>query len=83
MQAHTSREKMNCRKLTLFLLLQTIIRGVVSQDFAEKHSVPTFIFNSVPTSMYVVVVKKHSFAIETICFSWEYSTKDTKINYIC
>ena len=31
-------------KLTLFLLLQTLKRGVASKDFAEKHSVPTFMF---------------------------------------
>ena len=34
---------MDCGKLTLFLLLQTLKRGVASQDFAEKHSVPTFL----------------------------------------
>ena len=44
MQAHTSREKMGCRKLTLYFLWLTIIRGVASQDFAEKHSVPFYIF---------------------------------------
>ena len=27
-----------------FLLLQTLKRGVARQDFAEKHSVPTFMF---------------------------------------
>ena len=35
---------MDCGKLTLFLLLQALKRGVASQDFAEKHSVPTFMF---------------------------------------
>ena len=43
-QPHTSRAGMDCGKLTLFLLLQTLKRGVASQDFAEKHSVPTFMF---------------------------------------
>ena len=43
-QPNTSRERMDCGKLTLFLLLQTLKRGVASQDFAEKHSVPTFMF---------------------------------------
>ena len=43
-QAHTLREKIDCRKLTLFSLLQTILRGVASEDFAEKHTVPTSIF---------------------------------------
>ena len=43
-QPNTSRAKMDCGKLTLFLLLQTLKRGVASQDFAEKHSVPTFMF---------------------------------------
>ena len=37
-QAHVSRAGMDCGKLTLFLLLQTLKRGVASQDFAEKHS---------------------------------------------
>ena len=41
---HTSRAGMDIGKLTLFLLLQTLKRGVASQDFAEKHSVPTFMF---------------------------------------
>ena len=41
-QAHTSRAGIDCGKLTLFLLLQTLKRGVASQDFAEKNSVPTF-----------------------------------------
>ena len=35
---------MDCRNLTLFILLQTIIRGFASKDFAEKHSEPTSIF---------------------------------------
>ena len=43
-QPNTSRARMDCGKLTLFLLLQTVKRGVASQDFAEKHSVPTFMF---------------------------------------
>ena len=43
-QPDTSRARMDCGKLTLFLLLQTLKRGVASQDFAEKHSVPTFMF---------------------------------------
>ena len=43
-QPNTSRARMDCGKLTLFLLLQTLKRGVTSQDFAEKHSVPTFMF---------------------------------------
>ena len=43
-QAHTSRAGMDCGKLTLVLLLRTLKRGVASQDFAEKHSVPTFMF---------------------------------------
>ena len=43
-QPNTSRARMDCGKLTLFLLLQTLKRGVASQDFAEKHSVPTFKF---------------------------------------
>ena len=43
-QPNTSRARMDCGKLTLFLLLQTLKRGVASQDFAEKHSVPTFMF---------------------------------------
>ena len=43
-QPNTSRARMICGKLTLFLLLQTLKRGVASQDFAEKHSVPTFMF---------------------------------------
>ena len=43
-QPNTSRAKMDCGKLTLLLLLQTLKRGVASQDFAEKHSVPTFMF---------------------------------------
>ena len=60
MQAHKSREKMDCHKLTLFLLLQIIIRGVESQDFAEKHSVPTSIFHSVPTSVYMLQLKNIS-----------------------
>ena len=46
MQSHMSRELMDCRKLMLFLLLQTTIRGVASQDFAVKHSVHTSIFRS-------------------------------------
>ena len=44
-QPNTSRARMDCGKLTLFLLLQTLKRGVASQDFAEKHSVPTFMFH--------------------------------------
>ena len=43
-QPNTSRARMDCGKLMLFLLLQTLKRGVASQDFAEKHSVPTFMF---------------------------------------
>ena len=43
-QPNTSRARMDCGKLTLFLLLQTLKRGVASQGFAEKHSVPTFMF---------------------------------------
>ena len=43
-QPNTSHARMDCGKLTLFLLLQTLKRGVASQDFAEKHSVPTFMF---------------------------------------
>ena len=43
-QPNTSRAGMVCGKLTLFLLLQTLKRGVASQDFAEKQSVPTFMF---------------------------------------
>ena len=43
-QPNTTRARMDCGKLTLFLLLQTLKRGVASQDFAEKHSVPTFMF---------------------------------------
>ena len=43
-QPNTSRARMDCGKLTLFLLLQTLKRGFASQDFAEKHSVPTFMF---------------------------------------
>ena len=43
-QPNTSRAGMDCGKLTLFLLLQTLKRGVACQDFAEKHSVPTFMF---------------------------------------
>ena len=43
-QPNTSRARMDCGKLTLFLLLQTLKRGVASQDFAEKQSVPTFMF---------------------------------------
>ena len=43
-QPNTSRARMDCGKLTLFLLLLTLKRGVASQDFAEKHSVPTFMF---------------------------------------
>ena len=43
-QPNTSRAGTDCSKLTLFLLLQTLKRGVASQDFAEKHSVPTFMF---------------------------------------
>ena len=39
-----SHARMDCGKLTLFLLLQTLKPGVASQDFAEKHSVPTFMF---------------------------------------
>ena len=44
-QPNTSRARMDYGKLTLFLLLQTLKRGVASQDFAEKHSVPTFMFS--------------------------------------
>ena len=43
-QPNTSRARMDCGKLTLFLLLQTLKRGVASQDFAEKHSIPTFMY---------------------------------------
>ena len=43
-QHNTSRARIDCGKLTLFLLSQTLKRGVASQDFAEKHSVPTFMF---------------------------------------
>ena len=43
-QPNTSRARMDCGKLTLFLLLQALKRGVASQNFAEKHSVPTFMF---------------------------------------
>ena len=43
-QPNTSRARRDCGKLTLFLLLQTLKQGVASQDFAEKHSVPTFMF---------------------------------------
>ena len=43
-QPNTSRAWMDCGKLTLFLLLQTLKRRVASQDFAEKHSLPTFMF---------------------------------------
>ena len=43
-QPNTSRARMDCGKLTLFLLLQTLKRGVASQDFAAKHSVPTYMF---------------------------------------
>ena len=43
-QPNTSRARIDCGKLTLFLLLQTLKRGVASQGFAEKHSVPTFMF---------------------------------------
>ena len=43
-QPNTSRARMDSSKLTLFLLLQTLKRGVASQDFAEKQSVPTFMF---------------------------------------
>ena len=43
-QPYTSRARMDCGKLTLFLLLQTFKRGVASQDFTEKHSVPTLMF---------------------------------------
>ena len=43
-QPNTSRARMDCGKLTLFLLLQTLKRGVASQDFAKKQSVPTFMF---------------------------------------
>ena len=43
-QPNTSRARMDYGKLTLILLLQTLKRGVASQDFAEKHSVPTFMF---------------------------------------
>ena len=43
-QPNTSRARMDCGNLTLFLLLQTLKRGVENQDFAEKQSVPTFMF---------------------------------------
>ena len=43
-QPNTSRARMDCGKLTLFLLLQTLKRGVASQDFAKKQSAPTFMF---------------------------------------
>ena len=43
-QPNTSRARINCGKLTLFLLLQTLKQGVASQDFAQKHSLPTFMF---------------------------------------
>ena len=42
-QPNTARAGMDCGKLT-FLLLQTLKPGVASQDFAEKHSVSTFMF---------------------------------------
>ena len=45
-QPNTSRARMDCGKLTLVLLLQTLKRGVASQDFAEKQSVPTFMFRN-------------------------------------
>ena len=43
-EARTSRAGMARGKLTLFLLLQTLKRRVASQDFAEKQSVPAFMF---------------------------------------
>ena len=43
-QPNTSRARMDCGKLTLFLLLQTLKRGVASKGFAEKHSIPTFMY---------------------------------------
>ena len=46
-QTNTSRAGMVCGKLTLFLLLQTLKRGLASQDFAEKHSVPAFMFRHI------------------------------------
>ena len=42
-QPNTSRARMDCGKLTLFLLLQTLKRGVVRQDSAEKHSVHLYL----------------------------------------
>ena len=62
-QPNTSRAGMDCGKLTLFLLLQTLKRRVASQDFAEKHSVRTFMFR------HKQVFKKNPFASEIICFS--------------
>ena len=76
-QPNTSRARMDCGKLTLFLLLQTLKRGVASQDFAEKHCVPAFMFR------HKKYFKKDPFASEMICFSLEYSTKDTNIGYTC
>ena len=43
-QPNTSRARIDCGKWTLFLLLQTLKRGVASQEFAENHSVHTFMF---------------------------------------
>ena len=43
-QPNTSRARMDCENVALFLLLQTLKRGVASQDFAEEQSVPTFMF---------------------------------------
>ena len=45
-QPNTSSARMDYGKLTLFLLLQTLKRGVASQDSAEKHSVHTFMFRN-------------------------------------
>ena len=43
-QPNTSRARMDSENVALFLLLQTLKRGVASQDFAETQSVPTFMF---------------------------------------
>ena len=62
-QPYTSCAGIDCGKLTLLLLLQTLKQGVASQDFAEKHSVPTFMFR------HKQEFKKDPFASEIICFS--------------
>ena len=61
-QPNTSHARLDCGKLALFLLLQTLKRGNASQDFAEKHSVPTFMFRN---KWYL---KKDPSASEIICF---------------